>query len=130
MALKLVLLAGAGALGTLARYGCAVFVEHRVTHTFPWHTLAINTAGCFLFGLIFEMFFSRIEQQTGWHADARVIVLTGFMGAFTTFSTFAFETNALLRESQYTLAALNVFAQNTLGIVFVILGVLLAKTLM
>lgn len=121
MPIKLLLLASAGALGTLARYGSSQLVKRFANDAFPWHTLVVNAAGCFLFGLVVHLSAARGESD-GWHPETRLIVLAGFMGAFTTFSTFAFETQDLLGDSQYALAALNIFAQNTVGIAFVFLG--------
>ena len=80
-------------------------------------------AGCFIFGF----FYAMAEQRLSWQGDLRVIVLAGFVGSFTTFSTFAYQTNVLLRDSQYVLAAVNVMGQNVLGLVFVLLGLVLGK---
>ena len=60
--------------------------------------------------------------RADWPPEVKLALGTGFLGAFTTFSTFAFETQDLLGDSQYTLAALNIFAQNAVGIAFVFLG--------
>ncbi len=123
MATKLLLLAVAGGLGTLSRYGCAVLVQRLAPGPFPWHTFAVNMTGCFLFGA----FFAVAVEKWGWDGDSRIIVLTGFMGAFTTFSTFAFETAGLFRENQYALAILNLTAQNTLGVAALFLGLAMAR---
>src|SRR3990172_253106 len=79
---KLALLALAGSLGTLARYGLAGLVHRYDGASFPWGTLAVNVTGCFLVGLLAALFESR-WPVTG---ETRVILLVGFMGAFTTFS--------------------------------------------
>ncbi len=123
MALKLLLLATAGALGTLARYGTGLLVERHATGFFPWPTLTVNMIGCFLFGA----FYAFAEERTGWTGETRVIVLTGFMGAFTTYSTFAFDTANFLRESQWLLAAANILTQNILGVALLLLGVFIGK---
>ena len=123
MALKLLLLAIAGGLGTLSRYGCGIVVQRFTPDSFPWHTFAVNMVGCFLFGA----FFSVAVEKWGWDGDSRIIVLTGFMGAFTTFSTFAFETAALFREQQYALAIVNLAGQNTLGLAALFLGLTVAR---
>lgn len=116
---KLFLLAAAGALGTLARYGCGVLVERHVTGVFPWPTLFVNMAGCFLFGLIYAL----SENQIHWEGEFRVVVLTGFMGAFTTYSAFAFQTGILMRDSMWFLVFANVAAHNVFGFLFLIVGV-------
>ena len=125
MIAKLGLLALAGALGTLARYGTVVFVERHATGAFPWPVFTVNMIGCFLFGFVFAV----AEQRAGWSVDTRLIVLTGFMGAFTTFSAFAHNSESLLRESQWVLAASNIVAQNVLGVLLLMAGVAAGKLL-
>lgn len=120
---KLVLLAVAGGLGTLARYGVGTFVERHATGVFPWPTFVVNMAGCLAFGALYAF----AEQRAGWTGDARVIVLTGFMGAFTTYSTFAFQSTELLLERNLPLALTNIVGQNVLGVVFILLGLELGK---
>lgn len=120
---KLLLLVIAGGLGTLARYGAGVWVERHATGVFPWPTFAVNMVGCLLFGA----FYAFAEQRAGWSGDVRVIVLTGFFGAFTTYSTFAFQSTELLLERSYSLALVNITGQNVLGVVFVLLGLQLGR---
>ena len=115
---ELSLLAFAGAAGTLARFGVAGFVQRFCGERFPWGTLTVNAVGCFLFGFVWAL----AEERLLISGQTRFIVLTGFMGAFTTFSTFAFETSGLLRDSEWWLAIGNVAANNLLGVVFVLLG--------
>ncbi len=97
------------AAGSLARYGLAGFVLRG--GAFPWGTLALNVAGCFLFGVVWGL---GVERQALW-AELRSVVLIGFMGAFAPFSTFAFETGETVREGQYLLAVGNVGLQNIGG---------------
>ena len=119
MWLQLVWIAAAGAAGTLARYGLGALVQHvRRDAAFPWGTLVINALGCFLFGVVWTLSAERlvISPQT------RTIILVGFMGAFTTFSTFGFETGQFIRDKQWDWAAANIAAQNVIGVVCVFLG--------
>ena len=123
---KLLLLAAAGAMGTLARYGAGVYIQK----TWPgslslWPTVFVNMAGCLMFGIVFGL----VVEKWGWDGNAKAVLLTGFMGAFTTFSTFAFDTTALLRESQYILATLNVVGQNIAGVAILFLGLALGRLL-
>lgn len=115
---KLIWLAVAGAVGALARYGLAGFVQRLYAGGFPIGTVAVNVAGCFLFGLLWAV----LEDKVQVGGEMRAVLFTGFLGAFTTFSTFIFETRQLLVESQYVLAVVNVGVQNTLGLVSLILG--------
>lgn len=116
-------IAVAGAAGTLARFFVAGWAQQLGGTRFPWGTLAVNLAGCFLFGLIFAL----IEDRTAISERVRHIALIGFMGAFTTFSTFGFETVNFLREHQWWLAVANILAQNVGGILCVLLGLAVAR---
>ena len=122
---KLAWLAVLGAAGTLARYGLGGFVQRLHGGAFPWGTLAVNALGCFLFGLVWTL----AEERLVISGETRTIVLLGFMGAFTTFSTFAFETGAMLRDTEWLLAAGNLLAQNGLGLGFFFLGAALGRAL-
>lgn len=114
---QLCLLAVAGAIGTLSRYGLSGLAQSLGGERFPWGTLAVNALGCFLFGLVW-----MVAEDRLYLSETRFIVLTGFMGAFTTFSTFAFETSRFLEDSQWWLAGVNLIGQNLIGVICVLLG--------
>ena len=123
---KLAWLAVAGALGTLARYGLTGLAQRtspNMTHGFPWATLVVNVIGCFLFGLIWSL----AESRWTINNHIRVVVFTGFLGAFTTFSTYAFEAGQMLRNAQWLYLAMHVLAQNGLGLVAILLGFMLGR---
>jgi len=120
---KIIGLALAGALGTLARYSLAGFVHRLNASSFPWGTLTVNLSGCFLAGLLWSLFENR-WPVTG---DIRAIVLIGFMGAFTTFSAFILETGELMRATQWIAAATNIAAQNGLGIIGLAAGMVIGR---
>ena len=101
----------AGALGTLARYALSGLVGRWATGAVPWGTLAVNVVGCFLAGVLWAAFESRMHLS----GEVRAIVLLGFMGAFTTFSSFVAETGALVRDAQWVWAAGNVLLHNGAG---------------
>ncbi len=115
---KLVLLAIAGACGTLSRYWLSGLVYELAGRHFPWGTWAVNILGCFLFGLIWTL----SEERSLISAQARTIVLVGFMGAFTTFSTLIFESSGQLRDAQWLTMTLNLAGQNVVGFVALALG--------
>ena len=119
MSYKLLWIALAGSLGALARYGLAGFVQN-LTHTsrFPWGTAAVNLLGTFLFGVVWSM----AEERLVISGETRIIILTGFVGAFTTFSTFMFESGGLLRDEQWTLAFANLAFQIIVGLVCLFIG--------
>jgi len=113
----------AGAFGTLARYGLQGFVQRLHDTGFPYGTLVVNVLGCFLFGLVWAL----SEDSFALSGPTRFIILVGFMGAFTTFSAFAFETGHMMRNSEWALAGLNILAQNILGIVGFLVGAALGR---
>ena len=121
--MKIFLIVVSGGVGALARYGLSGLV-HRITDvSYPIGTFVVNVVGCFLFGLIWAL----AEDRLLLGGDARAIILVGFMGSFTTFSTFIFESNELLRDSQFFLAGVNLVGQVALGIVALYLGFFVAK---
>jgi CrcB protein len=115
---KLLWMGLAGACGTFARHGLAGAVQRACGGGFPCGTLAVNVLGCFLFGFVWSV----AEVRLPLSPEARTVVFVGFMGAFTTFSSFAFETAELLRAAQWTTAAANVLAQNAVGLLGLFIG--------
>ncbi len=109
---KLIWIAFAGALGSLARYGVATYVQNRSDTTFPWGVFTANMIGSFLFGLIWA--FS--EDREWVSEDMRAFAFAGFLGAFTTFSTFAFDNVQLARTSNWQFFAMNILLTNIVGI--------------
>ena len=94
--MKVALIAVAGAIGALSRYGVATWIG---TRSFPWSTLAINLAGSLVLGFVAHRAITR-----GWSDTMTLPITVGFLGAFTTFSTFSNETWTLLRTDQAGLA--------------------------
>jgi fluoride exporter len=122
---KLLWLFAAGGCGSLARYWLSGWIQRLGSGGFPWGTFVVNLAGCLLFGIIWTLADDRMLIR----GETRFIVLTGFVGAFTTFSTFAFESQEMLRHSEWVNAAANILGQNILGIAGVILGIAIGKQL-
>ena len=122
---KLGLIALAGAAGTLARYWLSGLVYDILGREFPWGTAAVNILGCFLFGLVWEAGAERMLLRT----EARAVLLTGFMGAFTTFSTFIFESGNLLEDGRYLAALANVGFQTVVGFGALFAGLMLGRML-
>jgi len=125
MMTRLAWLAAAGAAGTLARYGMQGVVQRHSGGTFPWGTLVVNVLGCFLFGVVW----AAATERHLLGSEARIVLLMGFMGAFTTFSSFAFETGELLRSAQWVAAAGNVCLQNALGVAGLLAGMIAGRVL-
>jgi CrcB protein len=112
--LKPVLLAGAGGfLGSAARYLVGGWVHRLAPFSgYPLGTLVVNVAGCFAIGVLGGL----IDGRQLFGPEARVFLLIGVLGGFTTFSSFAYETLSLARDAQMARALLNVGAQFLLGI--------------
>ncbi len=122
---KILLLALAGAMGTLARYGLGGAVQRLGDVQFPIGTAVVNIAGCLIFGLVWSWSEGRLSVDS----STRVVIFIGFFGAFTTFSSFAYETAALLQDAQWLAAFWNIALQNVLGLVGMLLGLALGKLL-
>lgn len=124
MLAKLALIAVFGAAGALARFGLGGLVARVYGGSFPAGTFAVNLIGCFLFGLVWPL----AEERLLISSEARTIILVGFMGSFTTFSTLIFETGELLRDSEWTLALVNMGGQVLLGLVGLIAGMAIGRS--
>jgi CrcB protein len=120
---KILLISVAGMAGTLARYWLSGAVYSFLGRDFPWGTWSVNVLGCFLFGLVWTISEDRGLIST----QARIIILVGFMGAFTTFSTLIFESYQLVRDAEWVKIWLNLIGQNTVGFAAVYLGVVLGR---
>ncbi len=120
---RLLWIALAGACGTLARYGLGGLVHRFAGSAFPWGTLVVNGCGCLLFAFVWSL----AEQRGVISSQTRTIVLVGFMGAFTTFSTYMFESGQMLRDGQWGWAAGNVVLQNGIGLAALFGGAWLAR---
>lgn len=94
----------AGALGSLARYGAGAGMQRLVGTRFPYGTLLVNVAGSFLIGLFMALFAARGQLDS----RARLAITIGFLGGFTTYSSFALETISLIERRSTGLAALYV----------------------
>lgn len=117
------LVALGGALGSLARYGTAAAVNRWAPAPFPWGTLFVNTVGSFLIGLIMVLLVKAGE----WRESGRLLLVTGLMGGFTTFSSFSWETCMLIEEGRVVQALANVALSLVLCLLATLAGVLLAR---
>ena len=115
--------AAGGALGAVARYLLNASPLAAVFEKFPLATFFINVSGSFLIGFLLVLFTEKFPVGE----NLRLAVIVGFLGAYTTFSTFEFETFALVRDKQITTAILYVSASFALGLIGVLSGIWLAK---
>lgn len=122
---KMMLLALAGGLGTLARYGLAGLVQRWAGGAFPWGTVAVNLIGCFIFGVLWSL----MEVRYTITGETRAIILVGFLGAFTTFSTLIFESGTLLQAAEWWKAIGNLAVQNGAGLMCLFAGLTMGRWL-
>jgi CrcB protein len=115
----------AGFAGAVSRYSVEGWVSQRSRGAFPWGTFVVNVSGCFVLGFLFTLLTDRFLP----HPTVRSAVTIGFLGAYTTFSTFAFETMRLAEDGARLLAATNVVASVVAGLAAVYAGVWLGRTL-
>lgn len=120
---KYLVLCLAGAAGTLARFWVGGFVQRLAGEGFPLGNFMVNLSGCLFFGLVYAV----VESRSGLPGDMRLYVLTGFMGAYTTFSTYMFESVALMQHGQWLAASANLVGQTVLGVACIIAGLALGR---
>lgn len=123
--LRILLLIVFGALGTLARYGLQGEVQDRTGPSFPVGTLIVNLLGCFLLGCLGQFALQHLYFPPDW----RIAITVGFFGAFTTFSSFSWETIHMLQDSEWTRAAIYVAVSVVGGLFLTVTGMRLANHL-
>jgi CrcB protein len=111
------LVALGGAVGAVARYWVSGMVYRLTGPGFPWGTLVVNLVGCFLIGVVIVVLESTIQSGA-----IRAAVAIGFLGAFTTFSTFSYETLALLQDGDWLRAGAYVTGSVMVGLLAVAAG--------
>lgn len=121
--MRLTLLVVFGAAGTLARYGLQGLVQERTGTTFPFGTLVVNLLGCLLLGGIAEYALTHLTILPEW----RIGITVGFFGAFTTFSTYSWETARMLEDGEWLRASVYVLASVLGGLACVFLGMRIAE---
>jgi CrcB protein len=108
-----------GFIGAIARYSLSGLVHRQVPFaTFPYGTMVVNLIGCSLIGVAVGL----AESRQLFGPEFRMFALIGILGGFTTFSTFGYETFAMIRDAEYFRAAANVGGQVILGLALVWLG--------
>ncbi len=113
----------AGGVGTLARYLLSGVVYQVLGSRFPYGTLMINLLGCFLIGFLVAL----SQEKFLMSENTKLFLMIGFIGAFTTFSTFIFETANLIKVGQIFAAFFNVVLSVVVGFLFFELGIFLGK---
>jgi CrcB protein len=112
-----------GFLGAISRLGVGVAVGRWFNLRFPLGTMIINITGCLFLGWFMAVSGERIPISD----TMKLAIATGFVGAYTTFSTFIFESNQLVEEGAWIKASLNILVSLLLGLIAVRLGIMLAR---
>ena len=121
-----VLMAGlGGAVGSMARYLVTGLAHRSIDTRFPIGTLAVNTIGCLVIGVLMSL----IEDRQLLTPDTRVLLMVGVLGGFTTFSAFGYETIQMLRHGDLRFAALNIAANVALALGAVAAGWMATRAL-
>jgi CrcB protein len=120
---EFLLIGGGAMLGANARYWLTNYFVQRLGPAFPYGTLFINVTGSFLLGFVLVLVANRFVVDPGY----RLLIGTGFMGAYTTFSTFSYDTIVLLERGDVLLALMNVGTSVAVSLVAVYLGIVLAR---
>lgn len=123
--MPLILVGIGGFAGAIARYLVDGAVSSRMAGAFPWGTLVVNLSGSFILGLLFALTAERAILP----AEIRGPVLIGFVGAYTTFSTYMLESWRLVEDGAITLAAVNIVGSTALGLLAVVAGLALGRLL-
>jgi len=112
-------------VGASARYFLSGYIARSVSATFPYGTLIINITGSLVLGFFLILASERMLLDPRW----RLLVAVGFCGSYTTFSSYAFESFALIEQGQWLMAATNALASNVLCLAAVLAGAALARWL-
>jgi CrcB protein len=112
-----------GALGAMARFWLGTFIGERFPSRFPYGTLVINVTGSFIIGF----FLTLVSERVNIHPNWRFAFAVGFVGAYTTFSTFEYETFKLVEDGEILSSLMNVFISLVVGFIAVWGGIVLAR---
>jgi CrcB protein len=124
------LVAFGSAIGGLLRWGVSVWAARLLGTAFPWGTFFINLSGSLFLGWFSTILSDRLVLgETSWLRpdDLRLMIAVGFTGAYTTFSTFEYETHGLLRDGDGLAGMTYLFASVFLGLLAVRFGILLGR---
>ncbi|MDF2572323.1 MAG: CrcB-like protein [Sporomusa sp.] len=123
MLINILIVALGGGIGASSRYLVSSWAAERFGPNFPYGTLIVNVAGCFIIGLFMALVTDKLVVKPEW----RLFVTTGFLGGLTTFSSFSYETMKLLQEADISLALYNVLANCMIGFLATWMGINLAR---
>lgn len=123
--INLALVGAGGFLGAIARFAIASWVGQKWGRSFPLGTFFVNVSGSFFIGLLMTLFAEKFIVNPQW----RLLLVVGFLGAYTTFSTFEYETGGLIKDGEWFIALMNVVFSVIAGFIALKVGEVIAKAI-
>lgn len=120
---KYLMVAIGGALGSILRFWVGTYISNRIATRFLAGTFVVNMTACFLIGFVVTV----LAEKSSWNANWRYLIPIGFIGGYSTFSTFEYETFRVFQEGDFLIAGLNVILSVVVGFVSVWAGVITGK---
>jgi CrcB protein len=125
MVVNIVLVALGGGVGAVARYAVSLWAADKLGTVFPYGTFIANVVGCFIIGAFMTLVTEKFIANPYW----RLLITTGFLGGFTTFSSYSYETLKLLEDTGITAAFYNIAANLVIGLLATWSGIKAARVL-
>lgn len=123
--MKYLMIGAGGFLGAIARFAVGAYVGNKLGTRFPYGTFVVNVSGSFLIGLVLTL----LAERTHWSTNWLYLVPIGFIGAYTTFSTFEYETVRIIQDGQIATALLNVSLSVIIGFAAVVAGMAVGRAI-
>jgi CrcB protein len=120
---KYIMVGLGGFIGAIARFWLGGYISNRMGTRFPYGTFVINITGCFLIGFTITL----LAERTHWNPNWRYLIPIGFIGAYTTFSTFEYEILQSVQDGQFIVASLNIILSVVIGFISVCAGVITGR---
>lgn len=122
---KFLLVALGGAMGSVLRFWGGGYVNGRLSSRFPYGTFVINITASFLIGFVMTF----LDERLHWNPNWRYLVVAGFLGGYSTFSTFEYETFRVFQDGEMMIAGLNAIASVAVGFMAVWLGAITGRVI-
>lgn len=122
---KYLIIAVGGAIGSMLRFWVGAYVSGRMGARFPYGTFVINITACFLIGLVMTV----LTEKTQWSPNWRYLIPIGFLGGYSTFSSFEYETFRVFQSNELLVAGLNVALSVGIGFLAVWFGVITGRAI-